>query len=804
MNLHQPAHGQADQLAGDDLAAERLAVEKFAVGQSVPRSEDPMLLRGEGRYTDDVRLPGQAYAVMVRSRNGHGVIRAIDAQAVREMPGVLGIFTAADLEDYGPLKCIVSFKNRDGSPMKKPWRGALAKDKVRYVGDPVACVVADTVHAAKDAAEAVTVEIDPLTAVVSAQAAARDGAPLLYDDVPSNVPLDFHFGDAAAVEAAFATAAHVTKLKLVNSRVVVNAMEPRAALAAYDGSRFTLYVGSQGVTGMRAQVSDMLGVDPKAVHVVTGQVGGSFGMKGVLFPEYVCVLHAARALGRPVKWTDERSGSFFSDSHGRDQDFIGELALAEDGTFLALRLTGFADMGAFLSPMGPIPGTLNIVKNVQGMYRTPLIEVSSKCVFTNTSQIGPYRGAGRPEGNYFMERLIDTAAAEIGVDRITLRRRNQIRPQELPYRTASETTYDTGDFAALTKQAFELADGKGFARRKRESARRGKLRGFGIGNFLEVTAPPSKELADIAFNADGTVTLTTGTMDFGMGHATPFAQVLSQKLGIPFEKISLVQGDSDRLVMGGGSGGSKSLMHSGTAIVEAAAKIVEKGKVIASHVLEAAVSDIEFERGRFVIAGTDHSISVMQLAQTVRNGDAKLPADAPQSLDVTHISDGPGAATFPNGCHIAEVEVDPETGVAETVKYTCVNDFGTVVNPLIVAGQLHGGVVQGIGQALMEMTVYDGEGQLLTGSFMDYAMPRAADVPLLVLAEHPVPTKTNPLGVKGCGEAGCAGSLTSVMNAVLDALADRGIRHLDMPLTPFRIWQALHQANGAGAGPSTR
>ena len=804
MNLHQPAHGQADQLAGDDLAAERLAVEKFAVGQSVPRSEDPMLLRGEGRYTDDVSLPGQAYAVMVRSRNGHGVIRAIDAQAAREMPGVLGIFTAADLEGYGPLKCIVSFKNRDGSPMKKPWRGALAKDKVRYVGDPVACVVADTVHAAKDAAEAVLVEIDPLTAVVSAQAAARDGAPLLYDDVPGNVPLDFHFGDAAAVEAAFATAAHVTKLKLVNSRVVVNAVEPRAALAAYDGSRFTLYVGSQGVTGMRAQVSDMLGVDPKAVHVVTGQVGGSFGMKGVLFPEYVCVLHAARALGRPVKWTDERSGSFFSDSHGRDQDFIGELALAEDGTFLALRLTGFADMGAFLSPMGPIPGTLNIVKNVQGMYRTPLIEVSSKCVFTNTSQIGPYRGAGRPEGNYFMERLIDTAAAEIGMDRIALRRRNQIRPQELPYRTASETTYDTGDFAALTKQAFELADGKGFARRKRESARRGKLRGFGIGNFLEVTAPPAKELADIAFNADGTVTLTTGTMDFGMGHATPFAQVLSQKLGIPFEKISLVQGDSDRLVMGGGSGGSKSLMHSGTAIVEAAAKIVEKGKVIASHVLEAAVSDIEFERGRFVIAGTDRSISGMELAQTARNGDAKLPADAPQSLDVTHISDGPGAATFPNGCHIAEVEVDPETGVAETVKYTCVNDFGTVVNPLIVAGQLHGGVVQGIGQALMEMTVYDGEGQLLTGSFMDYAMPRAADVPLLVLAEHPVPTKTNPLGVKGCGEAGCAGSLTSVMNAVLDALADRGIRHLDMPLTPFRIWQALHQANGAGAGPSTR
>ena len=804
MNLHQPAGGQvnkltADDLAADDLAAERLAVQKFAVGQSAPRSEDPMLLRGEGRYTDDVSLPGQAHAVMVRSRNGHGVIRAIDAAAAKKMPGVLGIYTAADLEGYGPLKCIASFKNRDGSPMKKPWRGALAKDKVRYVGDPIACVIAETVLAAKDAAEAVVVEIDPLAAVVSAEAAARDGAPLLYDDVPGNVPLDFHFGDATAVETAFASAAHVTKLNLVNSRVIVNAMEPRAALAAYDGIRFTLYVGSQGVTGMRAQVSDALGVDAKAVRILTGQVGGSFGMKGVLFPEYLCVLHAARALGRPVKWTDERSGSFFSDSHGRDQDFVSELALAEDGTFLALRFTGFADMGAFLSPMGPIPGTLNIVKNVQGMYRTPLIEVSSKCVFTNTSQIGPYRGAGRPEGNYFMERLVDTAAAEMGMDRMALRRRNQIRPQDLPYRTASEVTYDSGDFTALTKQAFELADGKGFARRKRESLRRGRLRGFGVGNFLEVTAPPSKELADIAFNADGTVTLATGTMDFGMGHATPFAQVLSEKLGIPFEKISLVQGDSDRLAMGGGSGGSKSLMHSGTAIVEAAAKIVEKGKVIASHVLEASVSDIEFERGRFVIAGTDRAISVMELAQTLRDGGAKLPADAPQSLDVTHISDGPGAATFPNGCHIAEVEVDPETGVVEFMKYVCVNDFGTVVNPLIVAGQLHGGVVQGVGQALMEMTVYDSDGQLLTGSFMDYAMPRAADVPPFVLAEHPVPTKTNPLGAKGCGEAGCAGSLTSVMNAVLDALSDRGIRHLDMPLTPFRIWQALHEANGAGA-----
>jgi carbon-monoxide dehydrogenase large subunit len=800
MNLHQPADGQADKLTGDALTAERLAVEKFAVGQSVPRSEDPMLLRGAGRYTDDVSLPNQAYAVMVRSRNAHGVIRTIDVEAARKMPGVLGIYTAADLESYGALKCIVPFKNRDGSPMRKPWRGALAKDKVRYVGDPVVFVVAETVIAAKDAAEAVTVEIDALPAVTSAEHATRGGAPLLYDDVPGNVSLDYHFGDAAAVDAAFAAAAHITRLPLVNSRVVVNAMEPRAALANYEGGRFTLYVGSQGVAGMRANIAELLGVDAKAVRILTGQVGGSFGMKAAVFPEYVCVLHAARALARPVKWTDERSGSFFSDSHGRGHDVIGELALAADGTFLALRITGFADMGAFLSAMGPFPGTLNIVKNVQGMYRTPLIEVATKCVFTNTSQIGPYRGAGRPEGNYFMERMIDAAAAEMGIDRLALRRRNQIRPQDLPYKTASDVTYDSGDFAALMKQALELADVKGFARRKRESLRRGKLRGLGIGNFLEVTAPPSKELAAIVFNPEGTVTLTTGTLDFGMGHATPFAQVLSQQLGIPFDKISLVQGDSDRVFMGGGSGGSKSIMHSGTAIVEAAAKVVEKGKEIASHVLEAAVSDIEFSHGRFVIAGTDRTISLVELARTLQSGGAKLPADAPQSLDVSHVSDGPSAATFPNGCHVAEVEVDPETGVVELVKYSCVNDFGTVVNPMVVAGQLHGGVVQGIGQALMEMTVYDGDGQLLTGSFMDYAMPRAADVPSFTLAEHPVPAKTNPLGVKGCGEAGCAGSLTSVMNAVLEALADRDIRHLDMPLTPFRIWQALRQANGTGAG----
>src|ERR1700728_673897 len=640
MNLQQSAKDRAEQLTAD-----RLSVEKFAVGQSVPRKEDPMLLRGRGHYTDDIALPGQAYAVMVRSQNAHGVIRSIDTEAARKMPGVIGVYTAADLKGYGPLKCVVPFNNRDGSPMRTQLREALAVGKVRYVGDPVAFVVAETVNAAKDAAEAVVVDVEALPAVTTAEVSAQTGAPQIYDDVPGNVALDYHYGDAEVVKAAFNKAAHVTTVKMLNSRLVCAPMEPRAALAAFDGQRFTFYVGSQGVFGMRANIAEAMGVQPKDVHLLTGQVGGSFGMKAAVFPEYISILHAARALGRPVKWTDERSGSFVSDSHGRDHEVTGELALDADGKFLAVRLTNYANVGAFLSPVAPMPGTLNAVKNVQGMYRTPLIEVSTKVMFTNTSHVSAYRGAGRPEGNYYMERLVDAAAVEMGIDRLALRKRNQIAPRDLPYKTASGGTYDSGDFAALTKQAFEFADGKGFAKRKRESARRGKLRGLGIGNFLEVTAPPSKELADIKFNPDGTVTLATGTLDFGMGHATPFAQILSEKLGVPFDKISLVQGDSDRVVMGGGSGGSKSIMHTGTAIVEAAARIIEKGKELAANVLEASPGDIGFERGNFVIVGTDRAISIMDLAAKLRDGSAKLPADAPQSLDVTHVSDGPGAAT---------------------------------------------------------------------------------------------------------------------------------------------------------------
>jgi carbon-monoxide dehydrogenase large subunit len=776
------------------------ALMKFGIGQPVPRSEDPMLVRGEGCYTDDVKLAGEAYAVMVRSRVPHGVIKSIDTSAARKMPGVLGAYTGADLAGYGTLKCIVPFKNRDGTPMKQPPRPALPTDKVRFVGDPIAFVVAETLLQAKDAAEAVEVEIESLPAVIRPEDAARPGAPLIHDEAPGNVALDYHYGDTEQVAAAFAKAAHVTRLELVNSRVVVNAMEPRAAIGVYDAAseRFTLHAPSQGVFGLRGQMADILKVEPKRLRILTGHVGGSFGMKSAPFPEYVCVLHAARALGRPVKWTDDRSGSFVSDSHGRDHELTAELALDADGAFLAVRITNFGNMGGYLSHVAPMPSTLNIVKNVQNVYRTPLIEVSTKCVFTNTSHVSAYRGAGRPEGNYYMERLVDAAAAEMGIDRLALRRRNQIKPRELPIKTASGSNYDSGDFPGVLKHALEVADVKGFARRKRESRKRGKVRGLGVGSFLEVTAPPSKEMGGIRFEADGTVAIITGTLDYGQGHAAPFAQVLSERLGVPFERIRLLQNDSDELLAGGGTGGSKSIMHSGTAIVEASGKVIEQGKQIASHVLEASAADIDFAQGRFVIAGTDRAIGIMELAERLRAG-LKLPEGVPSTLDVRHVSDGPGASTYPNGCHVCEVEVDPDTGVIEVVKYVSVNDFGTVINPLIVEGQLHGGVIQGVGQALMEMTVYDDDGQFLTGSFMDYALPRASDSPEVTVINHPVPAKTNVLGVKGCGEAGCAGSLTSVMNAIAHALSEFGIRHMDMPATPYRVWRAIQDARAARA-----
>jgi len=782
-----------------DANLDQLAFSKFAVGRPVPRNEDPMLVRGQGRYTDDLNLPGQAYAVMVRSGYAHGVINGIDTEEASRLPGVLGIFTGLDLTAAGIKNMPLGggIPTADGSPMHRPSCPVLTSDKVRYVGDPVAIVVAETAVQAKDAAEAVLVDIDPLPAVTSSSAAAAPGAPLIHDDVPGNIAAVFHYGDAEKVAAAFAAATHVTRLDIPSNRIIVCPMEPRSAIAEYDAEsdRYTLRVGCQGVFGLKGGIANVLGVDKEKVRVLTGNVGGSFGMKSQVYPEYLALFHAAKTLGRPAKWTDERGESFVSDSHGRDHEMTAELALDAEGNFLAIRLSGHGNLGAYVGRGTPIPPTANAVKNMIGVYRTPLIEVSTKIVVTNTQPVGAYRGAGRPEGNYYMERLVDTAAAEMGIDKIELRRRNHIGEGAMPYKAPNGTTYDSGEFTAVLNEALTRADWDGFAARKEGSRNRGLLRGRGIGDYLEVTGPPSNEMGGIRFEPNGDVTIITGTLDYGQGHWTPFAQILHQTLGIPFDKIRLLQGDSDELIAGGGTGGSKSLMASGTAILQASEKVIEKGKQVAAHVLEAAVEDIEFARGRFVIAGTDRYVDIMDLAAQLKRG-VELPGDVPDSLDVQHVMESTPSA-FPNGCHVAEVEIDPETGVVSVVKYSMVNDFGVIVNPLLVEGQAHGGVVQGIGQALMERVVFDENGQFLTGSFMDYALPRASDAVMFQIDSHPVPAKTNPLGAKGCGEAGCAGSLPAVMNAVVDALSEYGIRHIDMPATPFKVWQAIQTARAA-------
>ncbi|MDB5593962.1 MAG: carbon monoxide dehydrogenase [Hyphomicrobiales bacterium] len=775
---------------------ERLAAMKFGVGQSVRRTEDPALVRGEGCYTDDVAIEGQVHLAMVRSPYAHGVLRGIDVNAARAMPGVLAIYTGADLlrSGYKPQTSKLPLKSGDGTPMHKTMRAALATDKVRFVGDPVACIVARSGFEARDAAEAVVLDVEVLDCVVESRDGAAPGAPLLYDDIPGNVVLDYRFGDAAKVAEAFAAAAHVTQLHLVNSRIVINAMEPRAVVAEYDAQdqRFTLHVPTQGVMGSRAAAAELLGVAPDRVRILARNVGGSFGMKGAIFPEYVCALHAARELGLPVKWTDTRSDSFVSDHHGRDHEFSLELALDAEGHFLAVRGDGTANMGAYLTGFGPLIPTLNVAKHLNSVYRTPLIELRTRCVLTNTVPVTAYRGAGRPEGNYYLERLIDTAAREMGIDAADLRRRNHIAPDAMPYKAPSGSVYDSGDFRAILDEALLAADWAGFPARAAESAARGLWRGRGIGQFLEVTAPASNELGAIRFEADGGVTILTGTHDHGQGHGTSFAQIVSEKLGIPFDAITLMQTDSDALTAGGGTGGSKSLMASGSAFFEASDLVLDKARAAAAHFLEAASTDLEFVDGQFAIAGTDRRIGIMEIARRLAIA-GPLPADVPATLDVSHMHQL-SPSSYPNGCHIAEVEVDPETGHVDVVRYTSVNDFGTLVNPLIVEGQLQGGILQGIGQCLIEQTHYTTDGQLASGSFMDYAMPRADSAPEIRFISHPVPARTNPLGVKGCGEAGCAGSMTSVMNALTDALASHGVGPLDMPATPPIVFAAIRDA----------
>jgi carbon-monoxide dehydrogenase large subunit len=764
------------------------------IGAPVKRLDDERLLTGAGRFTDDLVLPGQAYAAVVRSPVAHGRLGDVRTAAAQAAPGVLAVVTGADLAaaGYGGLPCGLGLQSQDGTPLIKPPRPALPVDRVRYVGEAIALVVAESPTQARDAAELVEPQIEPLPAAVDLRAAAAEGAPRIHDQAPGNVCLDWRGGDAAAVEAAFRTAAHVTRLSIVNNRVVVMPLEPRAAVAEYDAGsgRYTLHTGCQGVFGMQQGLAKaILKVEPGKVRVLTGDVGGSFGMKAPPYPEYVALLHAARQLGRPVRWCDERVESFLSDQHGRGSLYDCALALDKEGNFLAVRVDGLGDMGAYLASVGPMVPSANIHKNLPTLYRTPAIDVRVRCVFTNTTPVSAYRGAGRPEANYIMERLVDAAARQHGFDRIELRRRNLLRPGDLPYAAPSGQVYDSGDFAAVLDKALGLHDMAGFAARRRAARAAGRRRGLGIACYLEVTAGSGKEHGGIRFDADGGVTIVTGTLNYGQGHATAFAQVLSDRLGIPLRDIRLQQGDSDQLAAGGGTGGSRSAMASGGAILQAAEQVMENGRRLAAHWLECAIEDVEIAGTDFVVAGTDRRLSLKQVAARTRQG-ADLPEELRHGLEATVIHDVSPSA-FPNGVHICEVEVEPETGAATVDRYTAVDDFGTLINPMLVEGQVHGGIAQGLGQALLERAVHDADGQLVSGSLMDYALPRAADLPSIRFASHPVPATTNPLGVKGCGEAGCTGAMPAIVNALIDALAEDGVTDIDMPATPEAVWRAL-------------
>lgn len=769
-----------------------ISQQKFGVGQPVSRKEDPTLVMGQGRYTDDIVLEGQAFAAFLRSPIAHGDIKLLDTNQALAQPAVLAVYTSDDLvrAGYGEPRCALSLKNADGTALFAPPRPLMARRRVRHMGEIIAVLVAETEAAARDALELIELEIEELPAAIDPEYALLATAPEVHEGHPNRC-LDWHYGDQEAIDRAFARAAHVSRIKLANNRVVVASMEPRVAIADFDldEHRYTLHVGCQGVFGLREGLVGLLRVAHHQVRVLSGDVGGSFGMKSAAYPEYVVLLHAAKELGRPVKWRDSRSDSFLSDQQGRATVIEGELALDRVGHFLGVRVHHIADMGAYLTAFGPAMPSVNMQKNLPSLYRTEAMAIRTECTFTNTLPIGPYRGAGRPEANYVMERLIDTAARETGRDPADLRRLNLIPSDAIPYQALSGLTYDSGDFEAVLTKGLDQADWHGFAARREASAACGFIRGRGLACYLEVTAPPRPEMGGIRFEENGRVSLITGTLDYGQGHASAFAQVVVDQLGLPFDMIDLVQGDSDQLIAGGGTGGSRSIMSSGKAFVEASIEVIERARALVAHHLESALADVEFSDGLFRITGTDRSIALIDLAKIVKTM-APLADDPTPTLDVALVSEAP-PSSFPNGCHIAEVEIDPETGIVTVHRYTAVDDFGTLVNPMLAEGQVHGGVVQGIGQALLERVVYDQTGQLLTGSFMDYALPRADDLSSIDVGFHPVVATSNPLGVKGCGEAGVTGALPAIMNAIADALASRGAGPIDMPATPERVWSAL-------------
>jgi carbon-monoxide dehydrogenase large subunit len=776
---------------------------KFGVGQSVRRVEDQRLLTGTGRYTDDISLPRQSHAYFLRSPHAHARLTRIDATAARTAPGVIGIVTGADLEKagVGPIPCMVPMRNRDGSKMTMPKRPAIATERVRFVGDIVALVVAESYAEAKDAAELIEVEFEELPSVSGTAAALEAGAAQVWDFAKNNVVFDWTLGDDKPVQAAFAKAHKIAKVDLVNNRVVPTSLEPRVAAASWsqgDG-RFTLYVSSQGGHTLRKVLCEyVLKIPEQKLRVVTGDVGGGFGMKIFVYPEYAAILHAARAFGRPVRWASERGEAFMSDTHGRDHVTHAELALDKDGRFTGLRVSTVANLGAYLSHYGPFIPTLAGSNMLTGVYAIPAAFVEVKGVYTNTAPVDAYRGAGRPEAAYVIERLVDTAAREMGVAPDEIRRRNFIAPTAMPFSTPLGATFDCGDFARNLADTMRNGDAAGFAARRDASAKDGKLRGLGMAYYIEICGGGSDETAQIRFDPSGSVTVLIGSQTNGQGHETAYAQIVSARLGVPIESIRVVQGDTDQMVYGTGTGGSRAVAVGGSAVLAASERIVNKGKALAAHFLEAAEADIEFEDGTFAIAGTDRHMAIDEVAR-LSHTPGKLPKGMSAGLDES-ANYTPPEFTYPNGCHIAEVEVDTSTGVTRVVRYTVVDDFGTVINPMMLEGQVHGGTVQGIGQALYEAAVYDGNsGQLITGSLMDYCLPRADDVPFFAFRYNEIPTKANPLGVKGAGEAGAIGAPPAIINALVDALSAHGVRHIDMPATPEKVWRVINRAGARQA-----
>ena len=776
------------------------------IGASVRRKEDARFLTGKGNYVDDINRPGQLYAYILRSPHAHAEIRGVDTAQAKAAPGVAAVFTGADMQ-VGGLPCGWLVHSKDGTPMAEPPHPVLAQGKVRHVGDPVAVVIADTRDRAKDAAELVKVDYKTLPAVASAETALKPGAPRVHDAAANNLCYDWHIGDEAATKAAFAKAAHVTQLDVINNRLVANPMEPRAAIGDFDRGtgEYTLYTTTQNPHVIRLLMcAFVLQLPEHKVRVVAPDVGGGFGTKIFHYAEEALVTWAAGKLAKPVKWTADRSEGFLSDAQGRDHVTHAELALDKDGKFIGLRVSTVANLGAYLSTFGPAVPTYLYATLLAGTYTTPAIYAEVKGVFTNTVPVDAYRGAGRPEACFVVERIVDKAAREMKMDPAELRRRNFIPKNAYPYQTPVAVVYDSGDYFSTLDMALKAADYDGFTKRREESAKRGKLRGLGLATYIEACGvAPSQlvgqlgaraglyESAEVRVHPTGSISVFTGSHSHGQGHETTFAQLVSERLGLPLESIEIIHGDTNKIQFGMGTYGSRSLPVGGSALVKALDKVVNKGKKIAAHLLEASETDIEFKDGKFSIAGTDKNVPFGQVAFT-----AYVPHNYPSQelepgLDETAFYD-PANFTYPSGAYVAEVEVDRDTGAVQLMNFTCADDFGRIINPMIVAGQVHGGLAQGIGQALYENTIYDKDAQLVTGSFMDYCMPRADNLPSFTVDTHATLCTHNPLGVKGCGEAGAIGAPVAVINAVVDALAPLGVTDLTMPATSEKVWRAIH------------